>query len=221
MGSYSGEEPNKTLIVIGPVNESATWGTQYSVTINSTHGQPRGAGWYDEFTTTNISVESVIYDSETSRFTFQRWKGWIDGQESEASITVDSPLSIEAVWQREFYLNLSSQYGKTWGAGWYAEGSNASFGVISPPPNIIGYIFDGWTGDGTAKTLNATALVNGPKNMVEKWHRDYTEVGILSALGIIGMISLLLYRRRHGKAVKGVKAGPVGKTGPDGVYTES
>jgi len=214
-GGYSGEEPNNTLTIIGPVNETATWGTQYYVAINSTHGQPLGAGWHDEFTATNVSVESVVYDSETSRFTFQRWKGLVDGQETNVTIMVDSPISIEAVWRREFYLNLTSQYGETWGAGWYAEGSNASFGVISPPPNIVGYAFDGWTGDETAKTLNATALMDRPKSMIAKWHRDYTEVGVLSALGLIGIASIILYRRRHGKAVKGVKEGAVGKTSLD------
>jgi len=208
-GGYSGEEPNKTLTVTGPVNETATWGTQYYLAVNSTHGQPLGAGWHDEFTATNVSVESAVYDSETSRFIFQRWNGLVDGQEANVTIMVDSPISIEAVWQREFYLNLSSQYGETWGAGWYAEGSNASFGVISPPPNIIGYVFDGWTGDETAKTLNATALMDGPKSMNAKWHRDYTEVGVLSTLGLIGMASIILYRRRHRRAVSGTKVGAV------------
>lgn len=214
-GGYSGEEPNKTLTIIGPLNESATWGTQFYVAINSTNGQPLGAGWHDEFTTINVSVESVVYDSETSRFTFQRWMGMVDGQEPNVTILLDSPVSIEVVWRREFYLNLSSQYGETWGAGWYAEGSNASFGVISPPPNIIGYAFDGWTGDETVKTLNATALIDRSKSMKAQWHRDYTVVGILSASGLIGMASIILYRRRHGRAVKGMKGGAVaGKASP-------
>jgi len=139
----------------------------------------------------------------------------VDGQEPNVTFLVHSPVSIEVAWQREFFLNLSSQYGETWGAGWYAEGSNASFGVIPPPPNIIGYVFDGWTGDETAMTLNATALMDRPKGMTAKWHRDYTEVGMLSALGIAGIASIILYWRRHGNAVKGMKVGAVEKTGPD------
>jgi len=214
-GGYSGEEPNKTLTITGPINESATWGTQYYVAINSTHGQPLGAGWHDEFTTINVSVESVVYDTETSRFTFQLWKGLVNGQEPNVTLLVDMPVSIEVVWQREFFLNLSSQYGETWGAGWYAEGSNVSFGVIPPPPNIIGYVFDGWTGDENVKTLNATALMERPKGMMAKWHRDYTAVGMLSALGVVGIASIILYRRGHGNAVKGMKMGAVEKTSPD------
>jgi len=214
-GSYSGEEANKTLTILGPVNESASWGTQYSVTINSTHGQPRGAGWYDESSAANVSIESVVYDSEVSRFTFQHWKGYINYPEPNVTIIVNSPISIEVVWQREFYLNLSSQYGETWGAGWYVEGSNASFGVKPPPPNIVGYVFDGWTGDETVKTLNATTLIDRPKSMIAKWHRDYTEVGMLSALGLVGIASIILYSRRHRKAVKGMKVDAVGKTSPN------
>jgi len=201
VGSYSGNEANITLTISGPVNESATWGTQYLVTINSTHGHPRGAGWYYELASANASLEPVVYDSETTRYTFQYWKGCINSRDSNMTMIVNSPISIEAVWQREFYLNLSSQYGDTWGDGWYEEGSNVSFGVKPPPPNIIGYIFDGWVGDEKVQTLNSTILMDGPKNVVAKWHRDYTQVTMLSTLGLVGVMALI-YRRTHTATAK-------------------
>jgi uncharacterized repeat protein (TIGR02543 family) len=200
-GSLSGEEPNGTLTFSGPTNETATWRTQYLITLHSAHGRPLGAGWYDALSPAHISIEPVIYESGTTRFTFQRWNVSADGRDANATLIVDSPISLEAIWQKEFYLNVSSTYGEAWGSGWYGEGMTASFGVIPPPPNLIGYVFDGWAGGGTAQTINATALMDGPRNVVAKWHRDYTQVTLLSATGAVGA-TILLYRRRHGMSGK-------------------
>jgi len=202
IGSYSGKEANRTLTISGPLNESAIWVTQYLVVINSTHGHPLGAGWYYESASASLSIERVVYDSQTTRYTFQYWKGNdVDSQSANITVEVNKPISIEAVWQREFYLNVSSAYGETWGAGWYREGVNASFGVMPPQPNIIGYVFEGWTGDDSAKTLNATTIIDRPMNVIAKWHRDYTHVTVLSTLGAVGVIALI-YKRTHEVAVK-------------------
>jgi len=196
-GSYTGNKPNGTITVSGPVKESAQWRTQYLVTINSDHGLPLGAGWYNEYAIANVSIEPIVYDTNGTRFTFHGWKGSITGQHPNMTLVVNSSETLEVVWQKEFYLNVSSAYGETWGEGWYPDGSNASFGVKPPPYSLVGYVFDGWEGDVIARTLNSTVVMDGAKSVYARWHRDYVQVMALLILGLVGATALI-YRRKRG-----------------------
>jgi hypothetical protein len=197
LGSYTGSCLNVTIHVKGPVNETAVWKTQYLVTLDSPYGNPVGAGWYDQFSAVNISIERMLYESPTFRLIFQCWEGLASDQGTNFSIVVCSPVTLKAVWTKEFYLNVTSPIGETWGSGWYAEGKVASFGVNPPKTSLIMEVFDGWGGDVELSALNATVLMDSPKKVVARWRRDYSMMITMVAATVAGVGIVIHLGKRH------------------------
>lgn len=200
-GSYSGMSVNQTIVIRNPVNETAFWRTEHYLTINSTYGNPLGAGWYNESSIARIFMESTVYETPEIRHIFLGWEGDIKSSENNMTITINSPVFLRAKWSSEFYLNVSSEYGETWGGGWYAENSTASFGVKPPASNIITYIFEGWEGDTSTKALNSSLFMNMPKKIIAKWHKDYTQlITIGSSVSVTLIMILMYYKYKRGKS---------------------
>ncbi|MBO3755097.1 MAG: PKD domain-containing protein [Candidatus Brockarchaeota archaeon] len=196
LGSYTGDCLNVTLMVKAPVNETAVWKTQYLVALDSPYGNPVGAGWCDESSRVNVSVGTLFYESPLTRLVFLRWEGAEGVYDANFSIVVNSPLTFKAVWTREFYLNVTSLHGETWGSGWYAEGAVASFGVKPPKILLVAEVFDGWGGDVELRALNATVVMDSPKTVVARWRRDYSMLA-LAATTVAGVSMLIHFGRKR------------------------
>jgi hypothetical protein len=209
-GSYSGRDLNVTIRVEAPFNETAVWGTQHLLALDSAHGHPTGAGWYDLLTRVNVSVEPLLYESPTARLRFSHWED-VEGEEvnrnASFEVVVSSPLVLRAVWTREFYLNVTSDYGETWGSGWYAEGTVARFGVRPPPRSLlVADVFEGWTGDVKLSTINATLIVDGPKSVVARWRRDYLALAAVFATTGTVTVAFVYFGRRGIQAFRRMSA---------------
>lgn len=203
LGSYTGDCLNVTLMVKAPVNQTAVWRTQYLVALDSPYGNPVGAGWYDESSRVNISIGTVLYESPSTRLVFLRWEGPEGVYGASFSMIVDSPLTLKAVWTREFYLNVTSQHGETWGSGWHAEGTVASFGVKPPEPQLVAEVFDGWSGDVEQQALNATVLMDGPKTVVARWRRNYPMLAMVATtMAGVSVFAFFAIRRRNNGSAK-------------------
>lgn len=200
LGNYTGSCLNATVSVKAPINETAVWKAQYLVALESPYGNPSGAGWYDQFSIVNISVETMLYESPATRLVFLRWEGAAGSRDANFSIVVCSPVMLKAVWTKEFYLNVTSPYGETWGSGWYPEGTVASFGINPPGPSFISEVFDGWNGDVELRALNATVLMDGPKKAVAKWRRDYLTAAAFFVTVAMGVSMLICIGRRRGSS---------------------
>ncbi|MEM2598388.1 MAG: CAP domain-containing protein [Thermoproteota archaeon] len=196
LGSYTGDCLNVTIQVNAPMNETVVWRTQYLVALDSQYGNPVGAGWYDESSRVNVSVGTVFYESPGVRLVFLRWEGMENIYEANFSIVVNSPLTFKAVWTREFYLNVISLHGETWGSGWYAEGTVASFGVKPQESLLATEVFDGWSGDVEQQALNATVLMDSPKTVVAKWRKNSPMLAMV-ATTIAGVSMLVFFGRRR------------------------
>ncbi|MEM3464940.1 MAG: CAP domain-containing protein [Candidatus Jordarchaeales archaeon] len=196
LGSYTGDCLNVTIQVNAPMNETVVWRTQYLVALDSQYGNPVGSGWYDESSRVNISVGTVFYESPGVRLVFLRWEGMENIYEANFSIVVNSPLTFKAVWTREFYLNVISLHGETWGSGWYAEGTVASFGVKPQESLLATEVFDGWSGDVEQQALNATVLMDSPKTVVAKWRKNSPMLAMV-ATTIAGVSMLVFFGRRR------------------------
>lgn len=106
----------------------------------------------------------------------------------------------------EYYLAVVSLYGSPMGAGWYEANGIASLSVSPASVSMSGilgllgaeYIFDGWTGDLTGNSANATIVMDGPKTVTATWRTDYTQayaiVGILIVLALLA--GALIKKRR-------------------------
>ncbi|MBO3800504.1 MAG: PKD domain-containing protein [Candidatus Brockarchaeota archaeon] len=198
-GSYSGFDLSPAIIAKGQINETALWRTEYLLTIETEYGNPSGAGWYNISSIAEIFIEPVVYDSPVIRHVFQGWEGGFEENSNNVTLRVDTPIVLKAVWNTEYYLNVSSEYGEVWGSGWYLNNSYVSFGVKPPSFHIVPYVFEGWGEDAYSRSLNATIIMDGPKKVVAKWRRDYTWLTLV--LIILIVTTVFAYHRKRGRQI--------------------
>ncbi|MGQ9479256.1 MAG: CAP domain-containing protein [Thermoproteota archaeon] len=196
-GSYSGGMLNPTIMVNNPVNETAVWRTEYLVEIKTRYGNPSGAGWHNASLTAVIFVEPIVYENQGTRHVFHKWIGDVESSNNSIVVTVNSPLVLEAIWETEFYVNISSKYGETLGGGWYRNGTRVSLGVKPPPPGLVAHIFEGWEGDVQALYLNVTIIVDGPKNVVAKWRDDYRPTITIGGLVVLTVAIVIIMLKKR------------------------
>jgi streptogramin lyase/tRNA A-37 threonylcarbamoyl transferase component Bud32 len=81
---------------------------QYLFEISSPYGTPIGAGWYDAGTNVSITIEdSISYNGSLA--VFDHWAGDLSSKLPSATIIVDAPKRVVAVWRIE---TISSQSGR-------------------------------------------------------------------------------------------------------------
>ncbi len=89
-----------------PTTVVAVFKTQFYVDVVSEFGEPKGSGWYDSGANVTVSVPkefaaSGYLDTLGFRWVFSGWSWNAQGQpptSSEGSITVNSPVRLEAKW---------------------------------------------------------------------------------------------------------------------------
>ena len=177
-GDYSGTSPSGSVTMSSAKSVTAGWQTQYQLTVNSTYGNPQGAGWYDSGISADFSVSSPDVQGST-RYVFTSWSGDYSGTSPSGSVTMSSAKSVTAGWQTQYQLTVNSAHGNPQGAGWYDAGASATFSVTSPVSGGEGtrYVFTGWTGTGsgsyTGSNLSSTVTMNNPITEDAGWQTQY------------------------------------------------
>jgi hypothetical protein len=79
-----------------PTIITASWITQYYLTVTSTYGTPSGAGWYNAGATTHAVLNTNLVGS----YSFSYWSGDASGgtYASSGTITMTGPKTALAVW---------------------------------------------------------------------------------------------------------------------------
>jgi len=172
-----------------------------------------GEGWYDEGASVTTGTATPVIPSESdTQYVFKTWL--VDGTPklgNPVTIVMDAPHTVTAEYKTQYKLTVNSQYGTTSGSGWYDAGSTAEFSVTSsvPETGIMGslgvkYVFQGWTGDSSATTPQATVLMNSPKTVTALWTKDYTQfytiIGAIAGIVIALIVALIVLLRRKPKA---------------------
>jgi len=81
------------------------YATQYYLEVASEYGETKGSGWYDSGSTATFSVApssiemSGIEGLLGGRYVFDHWTLDSDAATPEATIVMDEPKSVEAVWR--------------------------------------------------------------------------------------------------------------------------
>jgi len=79
---------------------SATYTTQYYLTIRSQYGNPQGEGWYDAGSMATFSVTSPVgYFVQQA---FMAWSGDSKATTTTATIVMDSPKVVSANWRTDY-----------------------------------------------------------------------------------------------------------------------
>jgi ribosomal protein L40E len=122
-------------------------------------------------------------------------------------IYVNGAMSIVAVYTRQYYLDVISEFGRPQGSGWYDEGSLAVFSIDPSPVPVEGFLgmlgikhnFVKWTGDSSDSKPESSVIVEGPRTVTAVWETGYVIILILvfAAVGVAGAISAFVYRRKR------------------------
>ncbi len=62
--SYTGTQRTSKIMMTNPVTETAQWGVQHMLHIQSSYGNPVGAGWHDRGDTIMIAIDSLVVPVE-------------------------------------------------------------------------------------------------------------------------------------------------------------
>lgn len=168
-----GGERSHDYVVQGEVTLTATLSKQYYLTVASPYGTSSGTGWYDENSTADFSINASVIQGN-SRHYFSYWSGDYSGTGLTGSITMNSPKSVIANWDSQFYLTVNSSHGNPMGAGWYNDGVSATFSVTSPDEDgSTRYIFDNWTGAYSGTSTTGNVIMNSAKVVTANWMTQY------------------------------------------------
>ena len=182
----NGAKTNSTKVLADmPRTLTAVWARQYLVNATTPYGTVQGIGWYDENSLAVLQLnETTIPVNPTTQI---RFYGWSNGyQNSTIDLIVNSPVTISALYKRQFLmnLNLENAYGNPInGAQYYnidrMNTSSSSVYLFENGSYVIDYIYY----KGVKMQLNHEFAVNAPG--VVSFEAPLYDVRI-SAEGILG-----------------------------------
>ncbi len=161
-----------------PANYTMLWSIGYFLTVKSQYANISSKVNYLAYSGANITAPSTVYISKGEREVFKGWSGQgsgsYTGTEINATVQMNSNITETAMWQTQYYLNATSQYGQVYGSGWYNSGSVAT---LSIPRNIVATgsgtreYFNGWSSGQNSTSISI--VVSSPTNISAKWLTQY------------------------------------------------
>ncbi len=178
-GGASGSGLTSNAIMMNaPVTATASWKTQYYLTVQSTYATTGGQGWYDASSDAYASVDSGIVSGGTgTQYVFLSWSNGASGTGlTSNAIAMGSPVTATASWKTQYYLTANNGgYGSTTGTGWYDSGASASFSIT--PTTISGsgsqVVFTDWSGDSSSSSASASVTMSAPKTVTANWKGQF------------------------------------------------
>lgn len=154
------------------------WKFGYSLLINSTYGNATGGGNYIAYSVVPLSVPADMNISNGIREQFISWigtgSGSYTGNSPQASITLNQNVTETAIWKKQYYLSLTTQYGNVTGTGWYNANSSVPIIVKSDTVNTgtgSRVIFQGWS---SGSVTNRTLIdMDQPRAISAVWKNQY------------------------------------------------
>ena len=111
--------------------------------------------------------------------------------------------SIEANWNKQYYLTVNSEFGNPYGSDWYDGGQIANFGINihrEPAGFWNQQLFYGWDGSSKTPGTKGTVLMNEPKTITAQWSDDssiaFLNIGIIAALLVVASLGYSIMKKR-------------------------
>jgi len=107
-GDLASTQSSITMTIDSAKSVSATWRTQYLLTVVSPYGDPNGGDWYDSGALVNVSVRNLVDHGNGTRRVFKAWTGDTSATSSSTSITMDGPKEAFAQWATQYKLSITT-----------------------------------------------------------------------------------------------------------------
>ena len=149
----------------------------------------------------NVTAPDIIPGQNGVREFFV---GWGDNVSSAArEINIDNNMTLQANYERQYRLDVSSPYATASGSGWYFTNEPANVSVQPTwvlSEGLLGllgvrHVFDHWTGACTISQPECTLPMNGPKMTTAVCREDYTIPIAVSIIFVIAAAILSLRKK--------------------------
>ena len=196
-----------SVTVDGPKTVSATYKTQYYLTVNSAYDSPNPtSNWFDAGSSVTASVTSPVSGGSGTQYVCTGWSGTgsvpASGVSTSVTFVINAPSSITWNWKTQYYLTMQANPSAggtvTPSSGWYDSGTQVQ---ISATP-ASGYRFGSWSGSGAGSysgtsnpaTVTISAPITETANFVQIATVSFSATGIGSdASGTILTVDGLSY----------------------------
>jgi len=145
-------------------------------------GGGTGSGTYTSGSTASFSVStSIVQTSPNTRYVFSHWTGDYSGVGTSGSITMNSAKKVVAVYQLQYYLDVSAQPQTAplpQGEGWYNAGDSTALtvsGQILDSQDGGRLVFQGWNMDGQNLQggVSFPVKMDTPHTVVAQYKQQY------------------------------------------------
>ena len=247
---YTGMSAQLSLTMDGPRSVAARYTPQYFLTLifnppeielnpdiqGLQHICSNGT-WCDAGQIIRLGPVPTDFGNDTTRLRLLMWN--IDGltqQGQSIEIQMSGPHTIELTYGKEYYVNVTSQYGQPNGGGWYPSGQEARFSVTYQGSDFpVRHIFAGWESAPPTKIMlldgtSGSVTVDRPYVMKAVWKDDYAPMWmsltiLIFSVAVIVSIAVIALRRpgylrgmlsslRHGLANRKIRAPDLGPVVP-------
>ena len=191
------DNPATAIVVKAPCRVRARYSRSHLVEARNFQGLLLQV-WVQEGEEVDIQTPAILDTiPDEERYVFKNWEGMDDVGVNNMQLAVDSALSLEAVYERQFMLNVKSPYGAS-GDGWYPEGGKALVIAPAEPQSMLFFKrqFDGFLGYGdiNSQVKNPVVTIEVDKPMtVTAVYRSEIDQMVLAVLGGILALGVLAY----------------------------
>ncbi|MCL5106160.1 MAG: hypothetical protein M1331_02060 [Candidatus Marsarchaeota archaeon] len=159
------------------------WNVGYSLSIISKY-PINGSGNYSAYSSVAIVSNKTLYlnQNRTARAILEGYAGEgygsYTGNDTNITVQMYNNIKEYAIWQVQYLVNASSEYGNVSGSGWYNANSTASIALnksliqLTKPERAV---LSNWEYDSKSfsPSLHLSVKVNSPKNITATWHVQY------------------------------------------------
>jgi len=121
-GAVTGSNPSASIIMNSPKVVSTQWKKQYELVIESPDQSSTGQGWYDSGSMASFSVIEESVSTNDTRRVFKRWSGDFIGSNLSGTILMNSPKTIESIWDAQYLLSIDAPHQAAFvSGGWFNQ----------------------------------------------------------------------------------------------------
>jgi hypothetical protein len=153
------------FVMSKPITVRSLWLTEYYINFTSSFSFSKDSGWYPEGSKVYPSVESKTVEKGNIRWVFVGWS-------VQVPIVVNSPKEVSALWRKQVYVEVTSEYSVVEGSGWYNESSLVKLTTDKTKVTLRNgttLVFFGWLVNNSFVTQKNEILVSGPTTIKAVW----------------------------------------------------
>lgn len=189
------------LVAGGPFSLTATFLTQYRLSMSSIHGTLTCDivdCWYAAGDTASFDIEAIVSATNGTRFAFGGWSGSVTQTAPNGTVVMNGPKFAAARWVTEHFLRVDSAYGRPTGEGWYPDGTLVPLSMSPREVVVEGrrFLFRGWDGSDAG---SSSVLLNGPRTVTAMWEEASDVWWYFLPLAVVPFLLLLFLVKRRKK----------------------